>query len=235
MPYQLWLANAARDVGLNVYESSGWQTRGSSSFDPRGVVAHHTATPSYWTSRQLTSLLVGGHGSLSGPLANYQLDRDGDVIVIAGGRANHAGRGGWKGLTGNRSVIGIEAANLGNGEPWPAAQVEAYDRLAAAVLDFLGQPAGMLCAHREWAPTRKVDPTGIYMPAMRSRVDRLLNPPVEDVMTPQQEAKLDRALELLEGQQDVNRRVRISIRAIARWLHIPTSVNGKTDGTEVIT
>lgn len=86
-------------------------------------------------------------------------------------------------------------------------------------------------------PTRRTDPGRTFPEAEFFRlVNHYLSPdPVEDIMTREQEAKLDEALTLLHEQKDVNRRVRISIRAIANWLHIPTSVNGKTDGTEVIT
>jgi hypothetical protein len=74
-----------------------------------------------------------------------------------------------------------------------------------------------------------------------ARARRLLAaPPVlpkDDVMTPAQEAKLDEALSLLRQRNysDDTRRIRLSLRAIGRKLGIPTAVNGKADGTEVIT
>jgi hypothetical protein len=62
-------------------------------------------------------------------------------------------------------------------------------------------------------------------------------PKENDVMTPAQEAKLDEALKLLRQRNyaDDSRRIRLSIRAIGRHLGIRTSVNGKDDGSEVIT
>ena len=93
------------------------------------------------------------------------LSRDGTCYIVSGNRANHAGTGGFRGLTGNSSVLGIEAENNGIGEPWPPAQIDAYLRLCAAMCEGGGFDASMVCYHREWAPTRKIDPAGPGIPA----------------------------------------------------------------------
>lgn len=147
---------------------------------PKGVMWHHTATGSNWTTQNLTKLLRDGRSGLRGPLCHLQLNRDGVFIVIASGRANHAGRGSWPGVRdGNSEFIGIEAANDGVGEPYSEAQIEAYIIGTAAILNHLGQRETWTVAHKEWAPNRKIDPR-LDMNIQRSQVaraqDELKNP-----------------------------------------------------------
>jgi hypothetical protein len=108
----LGLADRMRDAGLDVVEVAGWQTRGSSSFSPRGFVWHHTAGPRTGIAPSL-GVCINGRRDLPGPLCNLFLDRAGTVYVVASGRANHAGAGSWAGLTGNASVYGLEIENVG--------------------------------------------------------------------------------------------------------------------------
>ncbi len=176
MSRQLWIADTARQWGLNVVEVDGWHERGSESFRPAGVVCHHTAGAESGDMPSLR-LLINGRSDCPGPLCNVGLARSGTVYVIAAGRANHAGKGGWRGLTGNSSVLGIEAENTGRGEPWPAAQLDAYRRLAAALASGTGKGAEFVCAHREWAPGRKPDPRDIEMDEFRQSVAQLLGEP----------------------------------------------------------
>jgi hypothetical protein len=174
MPYQTWIIDAARATGYPVVEVAGWQTRGSSSFDPRGVVCHHTAGAATGDMPSL-NLIVNGRSDLPGPLSQFGLGRSGTIYVVAAGRANHAGAGGWKGLVGNSSVFGIEAEHTGaRGVPWPTAQLDAYERLIAQLCKRGGFDPSMVCAHREWAPSRKIDPTGIDMNEMREAVAAVL-------------------------------------------------------------
>jgi peptidoglycan hydrolase-like protein with peptidoglycan-binding domain len=178
MPRQLWITQVLRDAGLTVYEEDGWETRGTTTFDPIGVMWHHTASPANWSSRQLTNLLVKGHSTLKGPLCQLQLNRDGVYVVIAAGRANHAGTGSWPTIrAGNTQTIGIEAANDGVGEPWPEEQVDAYIIGTAALLKHMGQPVENIVGHKEWAPRRKIDPRGLDMDEMRSRVQAIIDAP----------------------------------------------------------
>lgn len=62
-------------------------------------------------------------------------------------------------------------------------------------------------------------------------------PEEDDELTPEQDKMLREVHAALDAGNTMNaiRRTRLSIRAIGLWLHIPTSVNGKDDGTEVIT
>lgn len=168
MGYQTGILAALRDWGLTVVEVPGWKTRGSSDFSPRGFVAHHDVIP---PTTSCPSIIVDGRSDLPGPLSQFWLERNGRVHLVAAGRANHAGEGGWHGLTGNSSVWGCEANNLGTADhPWPQVQLDAYIRLAAACADFSGFPPANVCGHKEWAPTRKIDPHSIDMGTFRARV-----------------------------------------------------------------
>lgn len=171
MPTLVWLADVARNAGLEVEECAGWLERGRTYCDmhPKGVVCHHTAGPASGDMPSLRTLLDGRKG-LPGPLAHYGLARSGKVYVVAAGTANHAGAGGWKGLDSNCDVVGIEAENTGE-DPWPKAQLDAYVKLVAAICDRLKIKTEMVAAHREWAPKRKPDPHSIDMDEFRRWVD----------------------------------------------------------------
>lgn len=173
MSRALWLPEKLRAFGVTVREHPGWQTRGGEPFTPKVVIAHHTANPNKADAPSL-KLVVNGRSDLPGPLCQVLLSRSGIAYVVASGKANHAGAGSWKGISGNTAALGIEAENDGVGEPWSAAQLAAYDRTCAAMLDGIGRSADFLCGHKEWAPTRKVDPRGIDMGPMRARVAALL-------------------------------------------------------------
>lgn len=176
MPHQTSLADALRSFGgIRVVEYDGWKTRGSSSFNPRGVVCHHTGPWS--TISGIVGLCIRGRSDLPGPLANVVLGPDGVAHVIAAGRANHAGTGGWKSLSGNSSVFGIEAIHSGSSTtPWPPEQIAAYLRICAAMAKYKGFGAEMTCGHKEWT-TRKPDPVNIDMNAFRAEVAKVLSPP----------------------------------------------------------
>lgn len=150
------IAHRLRRAGLRVVEVAGWQTRGSSSFNPRGFVWHHTAGPSRGNSPSL-NICIYGRSGVPGPLCNVFQARDNTIYVVAAGRANHAGRGGWGGMSGNSSVYGIEIENTGyntgsRAEPWRGDQLDTAARVAAAVL---GNPARSM-HHKEWT-SRKID------------------------------------------------------------------------------
>lgn len=188
MARMLWLADVLRASGLKVLEHPGWQSRGRDGMRPQVVIGHHTAT--HWSTPDsvVTNLLVKGRVDLPGPLCHLGLNRDGTYIVIAAGKANHAGAGQWMGANESVETIGIEAYNYGNGvpfptrEPWPQVQLDAYDRGVAALLKHLDKDERYFCGHREWAlpAGRKPDPSGIDLNAMRQRVGYLLE--LEDFM-----------------------------------------------------
>jgi hypothetical protein len=146
-------ADRIRANGVKVVETSGWKTRGSSSFTPFGHVYHHTAT----TTLPLNTL-INGRSDLPGPLCTSALDTDGTCYIIAAGRANHAGEGGWNGLTGNSRMTGLEITHPGT-YPLPDNLIEVAIRIGAAELEAPGssRDASYACQHYEWAPKRKID------------------------------------------------------------------------------
>lgn len=207
-----WLADVLRAAGLTVHEAPGWRTRGKELRHIRGVVAHHTATGKNWTDARVVELLIEGRSDLPGPLSQLGLRRDGSYDLIAAGRANHNGYGAW-----GNDCLGIEAYNDGKGEPWPAVQIDAYERGSAAILAHLGKGAQDVQGHKEQDPKRKIDPAGIDMARFRTSVARLIAAPVkpppseEDTMTPAQEHKVDRLLAS-------NTRIEEALRGIAKGL-----------------
>lgn len=169
MGYDTGIANRLRAAGLNVVEVAGWQNRGSSSFNPRGFVWHHTAGPRNGNSPSL-NICIYGRSGLPGPLCNVFQARDNTIYVVAAGRANHAGTGGWNGLSGNSSVYGLEIENVGTPvEPWRLDQLDVAARVAAALL---GNP-GMSCHHKEWT-SRKIDMHSVGGPEMRAHTGAVM-------------------------------------------------------------
>lgn len=179
MPHTLtWLAVELRNAGLKVAAVDGWENRGSGDVgEIRGVICHHTAGPRQGNMPSLKTI-VHGRPDLPGPLAQLGLGRDGTFYVIAAGRCNHAGKGTWNGtLGGNTHFIGIEAENTGRADdfPWPAVQLDAYQRGVAAILKHLKLDAVCCAGHREYAlpAGRKPDPS-LDMVAFRFSLSELL-------------------------------------------------------------
>lgn len=171
---QTWLADVLRAGGLGVVEHPGWKTRGNTGFAPKGLVCHHTGPWS--TVEGMVKLCINGRSDLPGPLCQIVLAPDGVCHVIAAGRANHAGTGGWRGLTGNSSVFGIEAIHTGSSlTPWPEAQLVAFRAAAAALVYKMQADPSMICGHKEWT-SRKIDPVSINMDAFRADVVKRLAP-----------------------------------------------------------
>lgn len=173
MSHQTGILPALKDWGLVVVEVPGWQTRGSSTFDPKGHVLHHDVIPDQpGDSDHIPDIIIAGRSDLPGPLANFWLERDGDVHLCAAGRANHAGEGSWNGLDSNSEVWGTEMNNRGTPDDhWPEVQLDAMARLAACTAEFSGFSVANVCGHKEWAPTRKIDPHTISMAAFRRQVE----------------------------------------------------------------
>lgn len=169
------IADRLRAAGLKVVEIDGWKTRGSSTFSPKGSVDHHTAGGRSGNAPSL-GICINGRSDLPGPLCNVLIGRDGTCYVIAAGRANHAGAGGWRGLTGNSSMFGIERENVGTtAEPWTPQQTEIAQRAHAALIRGIKNPVPeLVCEHKEWAPTRKSDAHTITGATMRDGVHRFL-------------------------------------------------------------
>ena len=172
-----WLPDVLKAAGLKVEVQPGWETRGLGDMGiVRGVMCHHTAGPATGNMPCL-GVITNGRPDLRGPLSQLGLGRDGTYYVIAAGKAQHAGKGRWQGVTtGNTNFIGIEAENRGiAADPWPEVQMLAYQRGVAAILAKIGVGAIMCCGHKEYALPlgRKSDPS-FDMVDFRARVAALL-------------------------------------------------------------
>jgi len=175
----IWLPTVLKNAGLKVALVDGWQDRGRGDVGTiQGVLCHHTAGPLSGNMPSL-NILVQGRSDLPGPLAQLGLGRDGTYFVLAAGRANHAGRGNWKGIVnGNTNLIGIEAENTGlpNDSPWPDVQMDAYHRGVAAILQHIGKGPEFCAGHKEYAlpAGRKTDPD-FAMEPFRSAVAAIID------------------------------------------------------------
>jgi N-acetylmuramoyl-L-alanine amidase len=161
-------------AGLEVSTWDGWETRSRSSGGYDGLWAictHHTASDASPTSDM--NWMWSNPANDDGPVGAIYLARSGAVTVGAAGATNCQGKGGpWstsRGTipvdSGNRYALAIEAANRGDGEPWPSAQTDAYVELVAALVEWYGLEYGDVMSHWEWVappPTtgRKIDPAG---------------------------------------------------------------------------
>ncbi|MGW2054211.1 peptidoglycan-binding protein [Streptomyces sp. NPDC001840] len=182
------LLKALKDEGLTVVEHRSWRTHNRNHKGPwgplHGVMIHHTVTSGTQSS---VELCYNGHSSLPGPLCHGVIAKDGTVYLVGNGRANHAGSGDDEVLRavinesalpadneantdGNRYFYGFECVNLGNGtDPWPAAQLEAIEKAAAAICRAHGWTHRSVIGHKEWQPG-KIDPRGFTMDSMRERI-----------------------------------------------------------------
>jgi hypothetical protein len=194
----IWLPAVLEAAGLKVALVDGWASRGRGAMAPAvaGVICHHTGGPNNGNMPSLRTLIVG-RSDLAGPLAQLGLGRDGTYYIIAAGRCNHAGAGKWQGFTsGNSSFIGIEAENAGTAAdfPWPAVQMDSYQRGVAAILRHLGRGVEFCAGHKEYAlPKGRKDDPLFDMNAFRAAVAAIMDgtapapiliPPVEPAPGP---------------------------------------------------
>ncbi|WP_200302217.1 N-acetylmuramoyl-L-alanine amidase [Streptomyces adelaidensis] len=187
-PTAATFAALLRAEGVTVVEVGDWEDHNRNHMGPwgpvHGVMFHHTVTSG---SARTVAMCRDGYAGLPGPLCHGVITKDGRVYLVGYGRANHAGLGDDDVLRaviaeralpaddeantdGNRHFYGFECENLGDGEdPWPAAQLLAIERVAAAVVRHHGWGAASAFRHLDWQPG-KVDPKGINWPAMQKRV-----------------------------------------------------------------
>ncbi|MFF5125876.1 peptidoglycan-binding protein [Streptomyces syringium] len=182
------LVEALRQEGVKVREHRSWRTHnrnGKGAWGPvHGVVIHHTVTSGTEAS---VDLCYDGYSELPGPLCHGVIAKDGTVYLVGNGRSNHAGLGDGDVLNavieerslpapnenntdGNARFYGFECINLGDGEdPWPAAQLEAIEKVSAAICRAHGWTERSVIGHKEWT-NNKIDPKGFTMSSMRSRI-----------------------------------------------------------------
>ncbi|MDH6189108.1 hypothetical protein M2168_002140 [Streptomyces sp. CZ24] len=179
---------ALRDEGLDVVEEGNWASHNRNHAGPwggvHGVLIHHTVTQG---TANTVRIVRDGYSGLPGPLCHGMIAKDGRVHLVGYGRANHAGLGDpgvlaaviaertlprtdEASVDGNRAFYGFECENLGDGaDPWPAAQLDAIERVSAAICRVHGWGARSVIGHLEWQPG-KIDPRGFSMGSMRNRI-----------------------------------------------------------------
>jgi hypothetical protein len=178
--------------GLKVVEVRDWRTHNRNhkgKWGPvNGVMIHHTVTSG---TQNNVDICYNGYSSLPGPLCHGVIAKDGTVHLISGGRANHAGLGDDDVLRaviaetalpadneantdGNARFYGFECENLGDGkDPWPAEQLLAIEKAAAAICRHYKWSERSVIGHMEWQPG-KIDPRGFTMDSMRGRIGKRL-------------------------------------------------------------
>jgi hypothetical protein len=176
-----WLADVLRAAGVQVVEEGNWRGRAvSGSFNPIGVLWHHTASATSSPSNPHPGLniVINGRSDLQGPLAQALVDYNGVFHVISAGRCNHAGAARASGPIpagdGNTMLIGWEIDYNGVNQQMSAAQYSASLKATAAVLRQLGRDASYARGHRETSTTGKIDPYAVNLDAMRADVAAIL-------------------------------------------------------------
>ena len=167
-----------------------WNRERPGRFEPVGIMVHHDAGV---TDKQAINAAVNGRPDLAGPLYASVTTRTGDVIIVSGGRTNHAGlissavvsetehniapstsakvRRLIDDVSGNELYIGHCIANNGVDEPYPGVQLTNTARFCAAVCAARGWGANRVIVHAE-ATRRKIDPS-TSMAALRLEIAHL--------------------------------------------------------------
>lgn len=193
----LWLPDIARDAGIQVRTLPGWEARGKEPVEWLAQVNHHTASNRNSGPHPSEGILERGRPDVTGPLCNGSPGRDGTLLVVAAGAANHPGvsylplRGGISSGV-KYYALGWEIELDGIGEPFPptGAQHEMVTTLNAAVATYLGHdPATTLFDHKAIARPvgRKIDVRPYDLAEGRTRVARRMlgaRPPTPTEPTP---------------------------------------------------
>lgn len=187
---------AFKKFGLTTAEHLAWKTHNRNGHggwgDVHGIVVHHTGSEISAASMEAYVYNGDAGRALPGPLCHWTIRRDGTVVMIGNGRANHAGSGsettyqhvinedytgdlhpGSDNFDGNAVYYGFETQYDGSHAP-VAAQYKAMVAVAAAVCDFHGWSAKSIIGHKEHT-SRKDDPGHVDMSDFRADVQALLD------------------------------------------------------------
>lgn len=179
---------------------NGWETRGSTEFNPVGMTWHATAGSANSSAEAEVNVLLNGSATAPPPIAQFMAARDGVLWVVAAGRCNH-NKVGWDGPNeglGNSSLWGIEIQNDNRGQAYPAAQMNTVRRFTATMFRLMkADPRRRLAAHYEHQPyatrpsgetSTKSDPFGVNMADERPRVYEIMMEEL-DMPSPEEIAK----------------------------------------------
>lgn len=212
-----FLPEVLKAFGLEVATLDGWDQRGHGDFTIiQGIMIHHIG------SNKFDPWGIARHPQL-GLCSQIHLARSGKVTLCGVGIAYHAGKGSfrnWATNNANFASIGVEAESDGV-TAWPAAQMDAYHRLCAAILWFLGKRAttDTLLSHWEYSLTAqgKWDPGAgaghgprwagdtaamLNMETFRAKVNHYIdNPPFQAVKEKPVAINLDTVVTTSSGTQ----------------------------------
>ncbi|MDH6489686.1 N-acetylmuramoyl-L-alanine amidase [Streptomyces sp. SAI-127] len=173
---------ALKAEGVKFTELEGWTSRGRDAatgkpFGPvHGSLNHHTAGRD-----SLQGIAYRGQSAaVPAPLAHTFLPKTGVLVLVADGRANHAGlaaRNAYDAIVaeqpipkpdrstgtvdGNDGLYGIEVENLGDAkDTYTRAQYDTWVRYNAAICRHHGWGAGSVAGHLETSVEGKPDPRG---------------------------------------------------------------------------
>ena len=188
-----FLPDVLKAFGVQTRILDGAFNRGHGDFGKiKGIIVHHIGANKYdaWN--------IARHSTL-GLCSQIHLSREGVATICGVGIAWHAGRGsysGWQTNNANYESIGIEAESDGV-SPWPAKELDAYYRVCAAILWFLGKQATTqsllshweysLKAQGKWDPGAGNGKSGAMMDmnVFRQKVNQYINnPPFEKKAAP---------------------------------------------------
>lgn len=194
------LVKAAKKAGVTFEVDSDWLKVDpyGKGFQPLGVMWHHTACNPLATGNMPSLNWVRNPGVYAGKAraCHILVGRNGDMQIVAGRGAYHAGAGGPMIVNdteipkdlGNRFLIGIEIEassttkiNAKNRRTpkhgMNPAQFEAVAKFCAALFDDLGWETNAAIRHRDWAPRRKID-VGIPLKEIRDKINSYRKPAV---------------------------------------------------------
>jgi len=175
---------AAADTGVSVVPWHDWAYAGHGATQGalRGTMWHDTVSPYSWSDAQLLRLLRQGYTGLPGPIANVGIGPTGNILLVAAGRAYHAGAGRWAGIaSGNLNAVGIEVSNDGR-QAWRPLQLVVARQFTHHLHRLERLDADTLVGHKEWAPRRKRDPHSVRMATERAMLRDSLIQPEEDLL-----------------------------------------------------
>lgn len=193
-----------RSWGFVVEEVPGWERRGLGAVRVLWAVWHHTAGPQKSGARASLHTVTFGRPGLRNALCNTYTDRDGVIFMVAARLAYHAGKGI---ITSNSTSTGHEAENDGVGEVWKDRHYWSQVALAAAESLVFGLDASHHIDHREHAPGRKIDRTGINSDQFRRDVASFIAAKYKEATVPLSDEDIQRIRQAI--QEDLAHRDRV--------------------------
>lgn len=162
------LVYIATRTGINVIEApSSHRGKKGRMGSVAGVVLHHTGTPNTYKPEldfPDYQVVKEGRPGLENSLSAYGIGRHKNIYVFSEFLSWHAGVWNWNGITdGNGRFLGIEGAGVGD---WTPFQRDAYPRLVASALSYIGEGLNSMPRHADGAVPhgRKIDAANLVTP-----------------------------------------------------------------------